>query len=312
MARGFPGRIIAARTADGVECSGKNIFDLLKIPKTEYDFLNDELCEGGVSTVAMYSGFAPDRAVIAFRFFAYDSSLVLAVVPDCSPDIVASLAERGELPDTVIAPRLRELAKGRGTKDSQNENAICEYMARIYGCADILAGLCRPNFRPDADDVRFAANAVGMLIGLGVDTEVTFLPERYSMNGTRIFAGELCVSAMLTFAMIARKYSRRRAMLFELISDGEDVFLKFSFDTYGAEDHREELERLSMIVKGHRELYFDFGEEEGILWLETWPFYYDVGVAEVKRPDPFVKLRIPRELFGKTQATRNTEDNKRQ
>lgn len=301
MARGFPGRIIASRTKDGRDCSGKSIFDVLKIPNSEYDFLYDELCEGGVSALALASGENISRAVIVFRFFAYDSSLLLAIAPDCDAGVISHFADSGELRDTAVSPLLKRFAEERALPAREAENRACEYMARIYGCTDILSELCTPDFRPDADDIRFAANAVGMLIGVGVSVEVTYLPERYTGYGTRIFAGELCVSTMLTFSMLARRYSRRRELLLEAVYDGEDTFLKLSFDIYGEQECQIELERLSMIVKGHRELYFDFGVDEGIIWLELWPFYYDVGVGEVKRPDPFAKLRSPRELLFKAR-----------
>ncbi len=300
MARGFPGRIIASRTARKGDCSGKNVFDLLKIPKSEYDFLNDELCEGGTSALVLASGADVARAVIVFRFFSYDSSLLLAIAPDCDAGVISRLAHGGELGDTKLSPALQRLAE-EAPCDRKTENRICEYMAVSYGCVDVLAAICRPGLRPEVDDIRFAANAAGMMMGVRVDVNVTYLPERYAESGARIFAGELCVSAMLTFALIARKCSKGREMLFEIISEGENLFLRLSFDMYGEQECRRELERLSMIVKGHRELYFDFGEKEGIVWLESWPFYYDVGMAEIKRPDPFVKLKLPRMSFDKTR-----------
>ena len=292
MARGFPGRIIASRTRDRGDCSGKNIFDLLRIPKTEYYFLFDMLCEGGDSSIALCSD--DGKAVVVFRFFAYGASLLLAIVPNFPVGIFAKLLGRGEFGETLPSPKLRELADGNET-DIDTNNAVCEYMGRIFGYADILASLCRPGVPREAFDVRFASDAVGTLIGVDIDVEIVYIAERQTKKETGIFAGELCVSALLTYAMIARECSLERRLRLVIFYDGEDVFLRFSFAAEKCGLCVERLQLFSLIVKGHRELYFDIGKDDGEVWLETWPYYYDVGMAEVKHPDMFPLFRLHRE-----------------
>lgn len=294
VAREGYGRIVACRAKDSSDVIGKSIYKHLGMPPSEIEFFQSELNAYGKTSIAV---MGQEKAVLFFKYFAYDTSLCLAVSLDLPIESVSVIMRGHFFEDFVVSESLKVAAPAERRFSVDEDKQIYDYLAGVIGQIEALSCLKLQRNAEHIGTLRASMISVAEFVGVEVECEAAAADgdELYFVR-PEIFDGRFCAACFLTLAMIARVHSRDRRLSCEIVGGFEYLRLNFQFEAFD-DGWRSGVELLLRIA--HEKHGMDFGYEfhEGLVTVTFSPFYADVGFVGVKQDDGFVGIEELGELY---------------
>ena len=293
VAREGYGRIVACRAKDSSEVIGKSIYKHLGMPHSEIEFFQSELNAYGKTSIA---AMGQDKAVLFFKYFAYDTSLCLAVALDLPTESVSVIMRGFFFESFAVSEGLKAAASAERRFSAREEKEIYDYLTSVIGQIETLSCLKLQRNAEHVGTLRTCMISVAEFVGVKIECEAVAADgEELYFERPEIFDGRFCAACFLTLAMIARAHSRDRRLSCEIVGGFDYLRLKFQFDAFddGWEGGAELLLRIA-----HEKHGMDFGYEfhEGLVTVNFSPFYADVGFVGVKQDDGSVGIEELGEL----------------
>lgn len=294
VAREGYGRIVACRAKDSHDVIGKSIYKHLGMPQSEIEFFQSELNAYGKTSIAV---MGKEKAVLFFKYFAYDTSLCLAVSLDLPIESVSVIMRGHFFEDFAVSEGLKATASDERCFSASEDMQTHDYLAEVIGQIEALSCLKLQRKAEQVGTLRDSMILAAEFVGVRVECEAVAADgdELYS-ECPEIFDGRFCAACFLTLAMIARAHSRDRRLSCEIVGGFDYLRLNFQFEAFvdGWESGIELLLR-----SAHEKHGMDFGYSchEGLVTVTFSPFYADVGFVGVKQDDGFVGIEELGELY---------------
>lgn len=290
------GEIIACRNNIGNACNGINVFSYMNVPKSEREFFFDSLNVRGDRDVAILREREGEkRVVIISRFFAYSTSLCLAVELALSAHDVAATFIQCAFEEVILSDGVNAL----GETDKDDKQSALRAYRYVFEIERILSHLrsIRLDRRCLAPrDICGVAMACADLVGVDVEYQITSPIDNatYESFGN-IFSGRMLVAVLLSLCIAAREYATDRVLYFTVENRINHILVSSAFalkdgtvpDTVG---------KLDQYVKSYGSV-FDVYEHEGMLVCDLIPQYSDVGMLGLKQGDIFFDDVLWRDTF---------------
>lgn len=297
VARDGYGGIVACRAKDMSDAIGKNIYKHLGMPPAEIDFFRRELFAYGKSSIATICERDGGRAVLFFKYFAYDTSLCLAVVLDMPVESV-SVIMRGHFFDNfVISEGLRSAAPDERRFSAHKDKQTHQYLAKIIGQIEALSCLKLQRGVESVGTLHAALLSAAEFVGVDVECDVRAASdEELYFESPEIFDGRFCSACFFSLAMIARAYSRDRGLGCEIVGGFEYLRLNFHFEAFD-DGWRSGVELIRQIALEKHNMDFGFDCHDGLVTVTFSPFYADVSFLGVKQDDVYARIEELGELY---------------
>lgn len=294
VAREGYGRIVACRAKDSSDVIGKSIFKHLGMSHSEVEFFQSELNAYGKTSIA---AMGQDKAVLFFKYFAYDTSLCLAVSLDLPIESVSVIMRGFFFEGFTVSDGLRSVASSERRFSASEDKQTHEYLIEIIGQIGALASLKLQRNAENVGTLRVALLSAAEFVGVGADCDVSVAEgEELYFESPEIFDGRFCAACFLTLAMIARAHSRDRYLCGEIVGGFEYLRLNLQFNAFD-DEWRGGLDLISRIALEKHGMDFRFEYHEGLVTVIFSPFYADVGFVGVKQDDVFARIEELGELY---------------
>ena len=294
IAREGYGRIVACRAKDSLEAIGKNIYKHLGMPPSEIEFFQRELNAYGKTSIAT---IGEDKAVLFFKYFAYDTSLCLTVALDLPIDSVSVIMRGHFFEDIVISEGLKAAAPVERRFSVGEDKRTYEYLVGIIGQIEALSCLKLQRSAESVGTLHAALLSATEFVGVKAECVVGIADgDELYLNRSEIFDGRFCAACFLTLAMIARADSRDRRLSCDIVGGFEYLRLTFRFEAFD-DGWENGIELLARIAHEKHGMEFAYECHEGLVAVTFSPFYADVGFVGVKQDDVFAGIEELGELY---------------
>ena len=290
------GRIVACVDGGRRRAVGEDIFEYLGISREEAENLQSLLLDYGKDNYATVCGKDRLKAVFFFQYFASSSSLCLATVPNLSVSAVASEMASGVFKGFRVSPELMRLADNDKNHLSFEDSEVRLHLSRTFWQIMKASELKIQHTAQSAEDIRFAAEGIALLVGVSLDFDTYFVSDDDSLVATdEVFDGRFCAATLFVFAMIAAKYSTDRSFKLTVLRGIGGVMIDLSFRK-GRLGKQEAFERLKDVAQDHG-IIFDVVSEDDRVGIRFIPLYQDEGFVGVKVGEEHFDLTRHKELF---------------
>ena len=294
VARDGYGRIVACRAKDSSDVIGKSIYKHLGMSPSEIEFLQSELNAFGKMNIAV---MGQNKAVFFFKYFAYDTSLCLAVSFDLPVESVSVIMRGFFFENFAVSEELRSAAPLERRFSVSEDKETYDYLTEVIGQIDALSCLKLQRNAEHVGTLRASMISAAEFVEVLADCEVdTAGEDEFYYKRPEIFDGRFCAACFLTLAMIARAHSRDRRLSCKIVGGFEYLRLNFQFDAFD-DGWKSGLELLSRIAHEKHGMDFAYEVYEGLATVTFSPFYADVGFVGVKQDDGSVGIEELGELY---------------
>ena len=284
VARSNSGEIVACRAEDHDGAVGKHIYDILEIDKADLNYAVNQRNDESYRSICLSCRHeGKKKAVAFFNFLAFSSSLCLAVVFDLEISSAARALESLGYSAADLSPTLKKMAQ-EPTASLDGDMLAYTYVSQVFGTIVPLGALRASPFPDNPEALRRYIDCVADLVWIDVSYATERSLEGLGEDGV-IFSGGFFAAALITVAMLARRYSKDRRLDAFAIQGRGVLSLTLQFET-DDENCFEGLKFLSEIASSYG-IYFERTLEGGRASLVMMPVYADVGLAEVKERDDY-------------------------
>lgn len=290
------GEIIAFRNNGDDACKGIDVFSFMNASTNEKNFFFKSFAERGDRDIAIIGKRDGEkRVVIISRFFAYSTSLCLAVELTLSADDVAATLIRCAFDEILLSDEVKALGEADGGKN-KNVTRVYRYIFEIERILSLLRTVRLNRKLLPPREICVAAMACADLVGVDMEYQIRNTFDDVScVSVGNIFSGRMLVAVVLSLCIVAREYSVDRVLYFTVENKFNYILLSSAFALNGG-TVPDTIEKLDQYVKSYGSI-FGFYEHEGMLVCDLIPQYSDIGMLGLKQGEIFFDDVLWRDTF---------------